>query len=115
MFKTTFKIIRYTLYALLVLTGVTFAVSNRAPVDLTFYPLPYALSVPMYLVAVSLFAAGALTVWFITRVGLFSERRLHKKTTKRMQALENEIAALRSEQLLRQEQPHNAMQITAIK
>lgn len=105
MFKTTFKIIRILFYALLVLIGVTFAVSNRAHVDLTFYPFPYSVSVPMYIIAVTLFIAGALAAWAIIRVSTFKERMLHKRTLKRMQALENEISALRSEQLLQQSVP----------
>lgn len=114
MLKTTFKIFRVLFYALLVLVGVTFAVSNRAHVDLTFYPFPYSLSVPMYIVAVILFTAGAFAAWAIIRVSTFKERMLHKRTIKRMQALENEISALRSEQLMHQPVPSKA-QITAVK
>ncbi len=114
MLKTTYKIIRILFYALLVLIGVTFAVSNRDRVGLTFYPFPYSVSVPMYIIAVTLFIAGALAAWAIIRVSTFKERMLHKRTVRRMQALENEISALRSEQLLQQPAPAKA-QITAVK
>lgn len=103
MIRTTFKFLRFSFYALLVLLGVTFAVSNRTTVELTFFPLPYSLSVPMFIVAIVLFSAGVATAWAIMRVSAMRERSLHRKTIKRMQALENEIAALRSEQLLRQD------------
>lgn len=115
MIKTTYKIARVTAYALLVLLGVTFAVSNRARVDLTFFPLPYSLSVPMFVVAIVLFAAGALTAWLIIRFTMMKERSLHRKTTKRMQALENEIAALRSEQLARQQATQAAKPLALVK
>lgn len=114
MIKTAYKIVRILFYALLVLIGVTFAVSNRAHVDITFYPFPYSLSVPMYIVAVILFGSGAFAAWGIIRVSTFKERMLHKRTIKRMQALENEISALRSEQLMQQSVPAKA-QITAVK
>lgn len=105
MLRTSVKIVRFMSYALLVIIGVTFAVSNRARVDLTFYPLPYSLSVPLFLVAIILFSGGALTAWLIIRIGMVKERLHHRKTVKRMQALENEIALLRSEQLARQTAP----------
>lgn len=115
MFKTAFKILRFSLFALLVLIGVTFAVSNRAQVDLTFYPFPYSLSVPMYIVAVTLFVFGLITAWLIIRFAMLKERMGHKRTVKRMQALENEISALRSEQLLRQQQAPVAPQLSVHK
>jgi uncharacterized integral membrane protein len=102
--RTSVKILRLSFYSLLVIAGVVFAASNHARVDLTFWPLPYSLSVPMFMVAIVLFAMGALTAWVILRYATFKERLQHRKTTKRMQALENEIAALRSEQMAREQQ-----------
>ena len=115
MIKTAYKIVRFLLFALLVIIGVTFAVSNRMLVDLTFFPFPYSLSVPMYIIAITLFAVGALVAWVVIRFATFKERLLHKRTVKRMQALENEISALRSEQLLRQQQAPAAPQISISK
>ncbi len=115
MLKTTYKFVRILFYSLLVLIGVTFCVSNRAHVDLTFYPFPYSISLPMYIVAIVLFVSGALAAWTIIRFATFRERMQHKRTTKRMQALENEISALRSEQLMRQPAAPVAVQITAVK
>lgn len=102
MFRTLLKFLRYGAYASLVVLGVTFAVSNRASVDLTFFPLPYSLSVPMFIVAIVLFTAGVFTAWLILRFSMMKERMQNRKNLKRMQALENEISALRSEQLARQ-------------
>lgn len=100
MLRSIAKLLRITISAVLIVAGVTFAVSNRTPVELTFFPLPYSLSVPMFVVAIVLFSAGALTAWLICRISGMKERMLHRKTTKRMLALENEIAALRSEKLV---------------
>lgn len=103
MFRTLLKFLRYGAYALLVVLGVTFAVSNRASVELTFFPLiSYSLSVPMFIVAIVLFTAGVFTAWLILHFSMLKERMQNRKNIKRMQALENEISALRSEQLARQ-------------
>jgi len=103
--RTTAKILGYTTYAAVILLGVTFAVSNRARVDLTFFPLPYTLSMPVFLLAILLFAAGAFTGWFLAHLGVSKERRQSRQTAKRATALENEIAALRSEKLAKQQLP----------
>jgi len=97
-FKTAF-------YSLLILLGVIFAVGNRGRIDLTFFPLPYTLSMPLFLFAFIVFAAGALLGWMITHVGTVQYRRGHKQSTKRVAALENELGAVRSEQMMQQATP----------
>lgn len=101
MFSLIAKTVKFTLYALIVFIGVVFAVSNRNPVDLTFYPLPYILSMPLFLFAIIILVLGLLIGWYIARIGFMGQKRTHKATAKRVAALENEINTLRTEQLIR--------------
>lgn len=61
------RFIYWSVTALIALLVVVFAVSNRAMVTLTLFPLPAGLDAPLYLVvivAVALgFLAGALVAW----------------------------------------------------
>lgn len=95
------KILTFFFYAIIIFIGVTFAVSNRGRVDLTFFPVPYIASVPVFLFAIVVFALGCFLGWGIAHMGTFKRHLQHRETNKRMAALENELTALRSEQMLR--------------
>ena len=101
MIRTTAKIVKVCFYGLVILAGVTFAVSNRGTVDLKFYPLPYEVSLPLFLFTILVFALGIALGWIVAHFNLFGYRRAHKQATKRVAALENELGTLRSEQLIR--------------
>lgn len=100
--RTIMRVARLLLFTLWVLLGVTFAVSNRQTVSLTFFPLPYEMNVPLFIVALFLFTFGAITAWVLMRFSLVKERMTHRKALKRTQALESEIAQMRAEQLAKQ-------------
>jgi uncharacterized membrane protein YciS (DUF1049 family) len=101
MFQTVKKVFKLCIYAIVILLGVTFAVGNRARVDVSFFPLPYAASVPLFLFAIIIFALGILLGWLIARYGSLKSHLSHKKANNRIAALENELAALRSQQLIK--------------
>jgi uncharacterized integral membrane protein len=100
MLRTTAKIIKICFYGAVILAGVTFAVSNRGKVDLTFYPLPYVLSMPLFLFSILIFSAGIFCGWFLSGIKSLGRRSEHKKAAKRVAALENELGTLRSEQAI---------------
>ena|SRR5579872_3316031 len=97
MIRTTGKIIKLTFYALVVLAGVTFAVSNRGRVELTFFPLPYILSMPLFMFTILVFALGLTMGWIISRFHVLGHWRAHKHAARRVAALENELGAVRAE------------------
>ena len=94
------KIIKTVFSIVIIIIAVVFAVSNRGKIDITIFPLPYAMSMPLFLFAIIMFALGLLTAWFISRISLFGYRKLNKGFEKRIDALQNEISALRAEQLV---------------
>ncbi len=90
------KIIAWLIAIPLAVVVVVFAIANRGTVDLSFDPLPYALSIPIWALAAGAlvvgFLLGALIRWLLdhkTRAGARQSRR-------RARALEREIAELRA-------------------
>jgi uncharacterized integral membrane protein len=95
------KFLKLCFYVLLVLIGVTFAVSNRTRIDLTFYPLPYSFSVPLFLFAVIVFILGMVVGGGFAHLAAYRRNKGNRHASKRVTALEDEVTALRSEKLIR--------------
>ncbi len=96
------KTLKICFYSLLVILGVVFCVSNRAKVELTLFPLPYAISIPVFIFVIFTLLAGMLAGWAIARIKthhIAKDRKIHMA---RSHALENELAALHSERLIKQ-------------
>jgi uncharacterized integral membrane protein len=78
---------------------IVFAVSNREAVTVTFWPLPVALGAPLWLVvllaALLGFLFGELVAWVNGR----RWRRAARQKTRRIDALERELAATQSQLL----------------
>jgi uncharacterized integral membrane protein len=76
---------------------ITLCVVNRDAMTLSFFPLPYEITLPKFLFALLLFALGLL--FGITRnsLKLLGARRKATREHRRTAALEEEIAALRTE------------------
>ena len=90
---------RYLYWGLTILFAIViacFAVSNRAPVDLEFWPLPLALSVPIYLVVLVVLLFGLLVGWFVGWIGSWSVRRERRRHAKRIDELERDLGRAHS-------------------
>ena len=90
---------RYLYWGLTILFAIVvacFAVSNRTPVDLEFWPLPMALSVPIYLVVLAVLLLGLLVGWFVAWVGSWGVRRERRRYAKRIEELERDLGRLHS-------------------
>ena len=76
---------------------IPFAVSNRGPVSLGFWPLPFLVDLPLYLLVLLLllvgFVIGATTGWLAGR----RARRELRRRRRRVEALERELVAARSQ------------------
>jgi lipopolysaccharide assembly protein A len=85
---------RYLYWGLTILFAIViacFAVSNRAPVDLEFWPLPLALSVPVYLVVLVTLLLGLLVGWLAGWVGSWAVRRERRRHARRIEELERDL------------------------
>jgi lipopolysaccharide assembly protein A len=76
---------------------IPLALSNRQPVSLGFWPLPFLVDLPLYLLVLSLllagFVIGAAAAWIAGR----RMRRDLRRRRRRVEALERELAAARSQ------------------
>lgn len=92
------KIIIFVLLGLLV---AAFISSNTDTTNLSLFPLPYEITLPLFVVALSMLFLGLLLGGFIVYLGqlkkTFLLKRDIRKSKKNMQAMENEIRALRLE------------------
>jgi len=92
--------IRYLKYSFLLLTSlffVVFAVSNREPVSLSFFPLPYIVSLPLFLFAMLCVAVGVVIASVALGLRTAKARGLYKVEHRRVMALENELEGIRAE------------------
>jgi uncharacterized integral membrane protein len=91
------KAVYWALTLVAVFLLIPFAVSNRAPVSLGFWPLPFLVALPLYLLVLSLlllgFVTGAAAAWLAGRRTRRELRRRHR----RVEALERELLAARSQ------------------
>lgn len=94
------KILNIFFSTVIIIIAVTLAVSNRGKVDLSLFPLPYEISMPLFMFAIITFALGITFGWLIAKLSILKYRKISKEANKRAGALENEISALRSEQLI---------------
>jgi len=92
-----FRIITVPVLVVLTLVLVSFALSNREPVVLGLFPLPYELSLPMFIpVLVACFLgllAGGFTVW----VSAGKHRRKAKESRKQADELARQVLELKAE------------------
>jgi len=76
---------------------IPFALSNREPVSLGLWPLPFFVDLPLYLLVLMLllagFVIGAATTW----IGGRRKSRELRRGRRRVQALERELTTARSQ------------------
>jgi uncharacterized integral membrane protein len=89
------KILSRALFLLFVLIGVLIAVSNSQPVQLTMWPLPHVIVMPVYLLVVLLLLLGVLVGlgmgWWAAR----HHRRRAREASDDAARLDREIQRLR--------------------
>jgi uncharacterized integral membrane protein len=92
------KILSRALFLLFILVGVLIAVSNSQSVQLTLWPLPQAVVMPVYLLVVALLLLGVLAGlgmgWWVAR----HHRRRAREAGSEAARLERELARLRAAQ-----------------
>jgi uncharacterized membrane protein YciS (DUF1049 family) len=85
------------LLSAIILAG--FCVLNRHLIIIAFYPLPYELELPTYLLIIIMFGFGFSVAWLLASMrGIGRVRKLHR-TEKRNGALSEEIARLKHQPL----------------
>lgn len=75
--------------------GILFAASNRTPVDLELWPLPFAVTVPVYGIALAAIAFGVVWGGLIGWFAAVRARRRARVETRRADAAEHDMRLLR--------------------
>ena len=87
------KLVHWLITAPLALVLVVFAVANRDPISLTFWPLPVALTAPTYLIVLLTLLAGFLLGELVAWINGHRWRREARARSRRIESLERELAA----------------------
>lgn len=87
------------------LVAILFALNNRAPVDISFWPMPWEMRLPLFLVLVGALmlgiAIGAALAW----AGQARHRRSARTEHAKAERHRREIEALRAQALQKAPQP----------
>ena len=91
------KAVRWAVTLVAAVLLIPFALSNREPVSLGFWPLPFLVDLPLYLLVLLLllagFVIGAAAAWIAGR----HLRRELRHRRRHVEALERELLAVRSQ------------------
>ncbi|MBV8494436.1 MAG: LapA family protein, partial [Alphaproteobacteria bacterium] len=74
-----------------------FAISNREPVTLAFWPVPFLLEVPLYVAVLVALAIGFLLGEFASWLAGRHRRREARRRSRRIASLEGELLATQSQ------------------
>lgn len=80
------------------LVAISFAVSNMQPVTLALWPLPGAVTTPVFLVVLLAMAVGFLAGGLVAWLGQHSHRRAARIHSARADRLERELARAREQE-----------------
>jgi uncharacterized integral membrane protein len=91
------RIFWWIVAAIAALILIAFSIANRGGVTVSFAPLPFALDVPLFAVALGALALGLLAGVIAKMLVGSPHRRIARARQHRIRALEREVAALRTE------------------
>ena len=91
------RILYWLVTALVALFFVIFAVSNLASVEVRFWPLPITFGAPLFIVVLVAALAGFFFGEFVAWVNGRRWRRDARSKTRRIDALERELAATQAQ------------------
>ncbi len=89
------KLIHWLVTVPLALVLVVFAVDNRAMVNVSFWPTPFEIDMPFYLVVLAALLAGFLLGELTAWVNGGKKRREAREKGRRVRELESELETLR--------------------
>lgn len=87
------KLFHWLVTAPLTLILVVFAVANREPITLTFWPLPFTLETRLFVVVLLTLLAGFLIGELVAWINGRSWRREARRNAHRIEVLERQLAA----------------------
>lgn len=96
---------RWIKWGILILLGcilLAFALSNREYVTVSFFPFPYEISLPFFVMLLATLGAGVVLGWTVSsRQNVHLKQQL-KKQDLQVKAKEKEMSAMKADEVLRQ-------------
>ncbi|MCA0302379.1 MAG: lipopolysaccharide assembly protein LapA domain-containing protein [Proteobacteria bacterium] len=89
------KLLARVLFLLFILAGVLVAVSNRQPVELSLWPLPHLVVLPLYLLVIGLLLLGVLAGLGLGWMSGRHHRRRAREASGEAARLDREVQRLR--------------------
>lgn len=90
-----FAMLKWLFLLALTLVIAGFSVVNRHLVTIGFYPLPFEIELPVYLLILLTFFAGFSAAWFLARLKVWRKSGQLSREKRRSGALEEEVARLK--------------------
>lgn len=91
--RSTAKVVTWAILALVALAVLVFCVSNRGPVTVSLYPLPYTVSeLPLFLWLFGMMILGSLFGMIVAWIAGHDGRRLSHERKRRIRELEKRLA-----------------------
>ena len=89
--------LRFLLFLIVAVAFSAFAVVNRSAVEVSLFPLPYSLEMPVFLLTIFSFALGVVIAGVLLGARAARSRRLYHGERKRVMALQNELEGVKAE------------------
>ena len=89
------KFVYWAFAAIMIAAAVLFALSNKSPIEVGIWPLPY-LSIPTYVVVLGAFAIGFLSGGFMFWLRAIGAKAREKRTGRRAERLQRELDGLQT-------------------
>jgi len=91
------KLIGWGILVIVALVAVVFAIHNHGPYTLNFWPLPYQVAAPLYLIVLAALAIGFITGALASWVAGRSWRQLARRRRRENDALMRELDTLKAD------------------
>ena len=106
------RILYRSAFLVIAILLILFAVSNRETVPVGFWPLPFLMDVPLYLLCFLSLLFGALIGVAIAWIAGHGNRRELRTRRRRIEALERELTATQSQIRKHSEPPETQLPVT---
>jgi len=90
-----FKLLSWLIFIPFAIVVVVFAVSNRGPIPINFWPLPFSEQVPLYLITLGTLAVGAFVGGLLTWLSAAKWHMIAASRGSDIRYAENEIDRLK--------------------
>jgi uncharacterized integral membrane protein len=97
LFSSVGRFFRIAAFTLFCLAFIAFAVDNREAVEVSFFPFPYHIELPLFIITLFFFFFGSILGYMVSVISKYHLKHRLKKAEDKNAALENQLASVRAE------------------